>query len=117
VRGGDGARVAGCGVTEVVGRGSNPAVADLKAGATYQDIPSFCESATTEEIAADGYVLTPGRYVAAEEIEGGDEPFEEKMQWLTAKLEEQFAEAGWLEGAIRRNLRHLRYSRKGARLS
>ncbi|MFQ5850121.1 MAG: type I restriction endonuclease subunit M [Candidatus Binatia bacterium] len=51
-----------------------------------------------------GYVLTPGRYVGAEEIEDDDEPFEEKMKRLTAKLEEQFAESARLESIIRKNL-------------
>ncbi|MEM2125997.1 MAG: class I SAM-dependent DNA methyltransferase [Candidatus Methanosuratincola sp.] len=75
----------------------------------YRDIPGFCRSATTEEIAAHGYVLTPGRYVGAEEIEDEGEPFEEKMARLTAKLEEQFQESARLEAAIRRNLRELGY--------
>lgn len=35
------------------------------------------------------------------------EPFEEKMQRLTAKLEEQFAQGRRLEDAIRENLRTL----------
>jgi type I restriction enzyme M protein len=52
-------------------------------------------------------VLTPGRYVGAEEAEDDDEPFEEKMQRLTAKLEEQFAESAKLEAAIPQNLRIL----------
>ena len=74
---------------------------------TYQDIPGFCKSATTEEIAAHGYVLTPGRYVGTEEIEDEGEPFAEKMARLTEKLEEQFAESARLEVAIRENLRGL----------
>jgi type I restriction enzyme M protein len=74
----------------------------------YEDVPGFCKSATTEEIAGHGYVLTPGRYVGAEEIEDDDEPFEEKMEQLTAKLEEQFAESTRLENEIRQNLMKLR---------
>jgi len=73
----------------------------------YEDVPGFCKSAPLEEIQSHGYVLTPGRYVGAEETEDDDEPFEEKMQRLTAKLEEQFAESAKLEVAIRENLRRL----------
>jgi type I restriction enzyme M protein len=43
------------------------------------DIAGFCKSATTAEIAAHGHVLTPGRYVGAEEVEDDGDPFEEKM--------------------------------------
>ena len=76
-------------------------------GGDYRDIPGFCKSATTEEIGAHGYVLTPGRYVDAEEIEDDGEPFDEKMARLTAKLEEQFQESAKLEETMRRNLREL----------
>jgi len=74
-----------------------------------RDIPGFCKSATTEEIAVHGYILTPGRYVGAAVVEEEDEPFEEKMKRLRAKLEEQFVESAKLEEAIRRNLKRLRY--------
>lgn len=73
----------------------------------YQDIPGFCKSAATDEIATHGYVLTPGRYVGAEEIEDDGEPFEEKLARLTATLDEQFQESARLEAAIRRNLKEL----------
>lgn len=75
----------------------------------YQDVPGFCKSAEWEDIKAHGYVLTPGRYVGAEEIEDDDEPFEEKMLLLTAKLEEQFALSAKLEAEIRDNLSGLGY--------
>ena len=75
----------------------------------YEDIPGFCKSASWEEIKGHGYVLTPGRYVGAEAVEEDDEPFEEKMQRLTATLNDQFAESARLEAAIRENLRGLGY--------
>ena len=75
----------------------------------YEDVPGFCKSATTEEIRAHQHVLTPGRYVGAEEIEDDGEPFEEKMARLVAKLDEQFAEGAKLEKVIRKNVRGLGY--------
>ena len=73
----------------------------------YEDVPGFCKSATLEEISSHGYVLTPGRYVGAEELEEDDEPFEEKMERLTKKLYAQFEESAKLEAAIRENLKAL----------
>ena len=76
----------------------------------YSDLAGFCKSATTLEIAAHGYVLTPGRYVGAEEVEDDGEPFEEKMPRLVAELERQFTESAKLEAAIRANLNGLGYA-------
>ncbi|RME25093.1 MAG: SAM-dependent DNA methyltransferase [Deltaproteobacteria bacterium] len=73
---------------------------DEGAGA-YEDVPGFCKSAKTDEIAEHGFVLTPGRYVGAEELEEDDEPFEEKVARLVGELEAQFAEGRRLEGVIR----------------
>jgi len=78
-----------------------------KSPGKYEDASGFCKNATTGEIAAHGYVLTPGRYVGAEEIEDDGEPFDEKMKRLAAKLEEQFAESAKLEAQIRKNLKEL----------
>ncbi len=48
-----------------------------------------------------GQVLTPGRYVGAEDVEDDDDMrFEERMQQLTTKLKEQFAESRRLEDRI-----------------
>ena len=77
------------------------------AGDDYQDIPGFCKSATTAEIAAHGFVLTPGRYVGAEEVEDDGDPFEEKVPRLVAELHAQFAESAKLEQAIKANLASL----------
>jgi type I restriction enzyme M protein len=76
-------------------------------GDSYEDVAGFCKSATTTEIAAHGHVLTPGRYVGAEEVEDDGEPFEEKMPRLIAELNAQFTESARLEQAIKANLKGL----------
>ncbi|MFM2297817.1 MAG: hypothetical protein RL117_1524 [Verrucomicrobiota bacterium] len=78
--------------------------------AAYADVAGFCKSATTAEIASHGHVLTPGRYVGAEDIEDDGEPFEEKMTRLSAELAVQFAESARLEQAIRENLSQLGFA-------
>ncbi|TVQ41813.1 MAG: SAM-dependent methyltransferase [Gloeocapsa sp. DLM2.Bin57] len=75
----------------------------------YEDIPGFCKSASLEEIQSHSYVLTPGRYVGAEEVAEDDEPFEQKMARLTSELAEQFTESARLEKEIKKNLEVLGY--------
>ena len=52
----------------------------------YRDIPGFCKAKTLEGIKKHDFVLTPGRYVGAEEIEDDGEPFAEKYPRLLAEL-------------------------------
>jgi len=73
----------------------------------YQDIPGFCKSTNFEEIVKHGHILTPGRYVGAEDIEEDDEPFEEKMGRLTAQLKDQMEKSKELDQAILKNLKEL----------
>jgi len=75
----------------------------------YADVPGYCRSATIDEIRGHGFVLTPGRYVGAEDIEDDGEPFEDKIARLVDTLEDQFAESAQLEKAIRQNLQGLGY--------
>jgi type I restriction enzyme M protein len=75
----------------------------------YEDVAGFCKSANNEEMASHQFVLTPGRYVGAEEVEDDGEPFDAKMKRLVATLHEQFAEGARLEKEIRKNLRGLGY--------
>ncbi len=75
----------------------------------YQDVAGFCKSATLDDIKANDYVLTPGRYVGAAEIEDDGELFEEKMQQLTRTLFQQMAEAQELDAVIKQNLKGLGY--------
>lgn len=84
-------------------------VADEQPKPAYADIPGFCKSVTTDEIAAHDYVLTPGRYVGAEEVEDDGEPFGEKMTRLVAELRAQFDESAKLEKIISANLKGLGY--------
>jgi len=76
-------------------------------GLCYADIPGFCKSADLDLIKQHGHVLTPGRYVGAEEVKNDGEPFEEKMSRLVAELNGQFVESAKLEQAIRQNLKGL----------
>jgi type I restriction enzyme M protein len=73
----------------------------------YEDIAGFCKSATLEEIAGHGHVLTPGRYVGAEDVEDDGEPFEEKVPRLVGELQGQFAEFEKLKKTINRSLKGL----------
>jgi type I restriction enzyme M protein len=78
-------------------------------GTDYENIPGYCFSAELKELEKHDYVLTPGRYVGAADVEEDGEPFAEKMQRLTAQLKEQFEEGARLEAEIKRNLMGLGY--------
>ena len=71
-----------------------------EAGA-YEDVPGFCKSTPLEQIKAHNYVLTPGRYVGAADIEEDEMPFAERFASLKAKLNEQFVLSEQLTATIR----------------
>ncbi|QLH11011.1 class I SAM-dependent DNA methyltransferase [Nitrosarchaeum sp. AC2] len=73
----------------------------------YKDIAGYCKVVTKDEIAKNNYVLTPGRYVGAEDIEDDDEPFEEKMKKLTAEYAKLSEESTKLDKEIRKNLKEI----------
>ena len=56
-----------------------------KDSAKYADVPGFCKATKLDDIRKHGHVLTPGRYVGAEETEDDGEPFEEKMKRLARR--------------------------------
>jgi len=74
----------------------------------YADVPGFCKKATIADIDKHGFVLTPGRYVGAQEQEEDGEPFEAKYPRLVAELEACFAEGERLTGVIRERLAGVR---------
>lgn len=73
-------------------------------GGTFEAVKGFYYAATLDEVRASNYVLTPGRYVGAEEVEDDGVPFEEKMNTLTEQLAGQFSESALLEQTIREKL-------------
>jgi type I restriction enzyme M protein len=94
---------------EVIERISQTVAAWRSGSSDYQDIAGFCRSVPLAEIAQHGHVLTPGRYVGAEEVEDDDEAFADKMQQLTAKLGEQMKKGAELDALIRQKLGGLGY--------
>lgn len=74
-----------------------------------EDVKGYCAAVTTEEIAKQDYILTPGRYVGIEELEDDGEPFEEKMTRLTGELSLMFKRSRELEDEIRDRLGSIGY--------
>lgn len=81
----------------------------FKNNENYEDKQGFCKRASIDEIRANDYILTPGRYVGIEEVEEDEEPFEEKMDRLTKTLSEQFKKSKELEDEIRKQLGGIGY--------
>jgi type I restriction enzyme M protein len=75
----------------------------------YEDVAGFCYNAKLEEIEKNGFVLTPGRYVGAADVEDDGEAFDEKMKRLTGFLKQQQEEGAKLDQQIAENLRRLGY--------
>ena len=75
----------------------------------YEDQAGYCKSATLAEIRKHDYVLTPGRYVGAADIEDDGIPFETKMREMSQRLYAQMTESARLDTLIRKNLEVLGY--------
>src|SRR2546426_4570316 len=75
----------------------------------YADVPGFCKSVSLKEIDNQGWILTPGRYVGAEQEEDDVEAFEERMLSLTAELSEQMKKGKKIDEEIRKNLSRIGY--------
>jgi type I restriction enzyme M protein len=76
----------------------------------YRDISGFCKAGTLDDVREHSYVLTPGRYVGAEEVQGSDERFDDQIKSLTATLLRQTEHSGQLDNAIRATLKDLGYA-------
>lgn len=76
---------------------------------TLEPVKGYCAVATTEDIAKQDYILTPGRYVGIEDQEDDGEPFEEKMTRLTSELSDMLKKSHELEDEIRKKLGAIGY--------
>ena len=65
---------------------------------------------TLEEVEAQDFILTPGRYVGIAEQEDDGEPFEEKMERLTTELHDLFEQSHQLEDEIRKQLGNIGFT-------
>lgn len=70
----------------------------------YEDVSGFSYSATLEDIKTNGYVLTPGRFVGAEDELDDGVPFEEKFESLSMKLNQHFQKGTELQSKIESSL-------------
>lgn len=73
----------------------------------YSDIPGFCKAVSSDGIRAHSFVLTPGRYVAAEATIEDGIPFLERFTALRQTLEQQFDRGTALQSEIHKNLENL----------
>lgn len=71
---------------------------------TLEDEAGFCAVKTLQDIQAQDFILTPGRYVGIAEQEDDGEPFADKMDRLTSELSGLFVESHRLEDEIKKQL-------------
>ena len=79
---------------------------------TLENEKGFCAVVTTDDIAKQEYILTPGRYVGIAETKEDGEPFEEKMTRLTTELGELFEKSHELEAEIKKQLASIGFTIK-----
>ena len=76
-------------------------------GGKYADVPGLCKVATIKEVEAQGWSLSPGRYVGVAEGEAADFDFKERLIELNEELQVLNAEAKELEEQISENVSKL----------
>jgi type I restriction enzyme M protein len=73
----------------------------------YEDETGYCKVASTDEIANNDYIITPGRYVGVTQDRGDDVAFEVKMEELSSKLREELERSEELGEEIEDSLRRV----------
>lgn len=76
---------------------------------TLEEEKGFSAAVSTEDIAKQDYILTPGRYVGIADAEEDAEPFEEKMARLRSEISKCFEESNRLQEQIKKNLEEIGY--------
>jgi type I restriction enzyme M protein len=75
----------------------------------YEDVLGFSKAATSADIEAGGFALSPGRYVGAPEDEEDEVAFGERMATLVDELADEFAENERLRVEVQKALRVVGY--------
>jgi type I restriction enzyme M protein len=67
----------------------------------YEDIEGFCKVASRADIAAQGYVLTSGRYVGTESADEEELPAAERLELVRTQLLEELDKSAEVEKRLR----------------
>jgi len=85
-------------------QGSAELMAEHFPDGVYQDVPGLCKVRALDEIEAQGWSLSPGRYVGVAERKADEFDFAERLQEFHEELEVLNAEAHELEQRIGQNV-------------
>jgi len=87
--------------------GSYHSYRNLKPGTPYADIDGFCKVANRKEIEAQGFVLTPGRYVGTPEADEDEIPAVERLAQLRTRIVEELDQSAAIEKRLRELLKQV----------
>jgi len=72
-----------------------------KHATSYADVDGFCKVASGADIAQQGFVLTPGRYVGTPEADDDEMPPAERLEHVRKRLIEELDESAAIEKRLR----------------
>lgn len=82
---------------------------NYKPSKAYADIDGFCKVATRAEIAQQGFVLTPGRYVGTPEADDDELPSAERFELTQKRLLEELDKSAAIEARLRKLLQKVSF--------